>query len=148
LLSLKLRQEIFEEVELSEEGGQVKFKSTDLVGYFDIKILSIRYDYPDPDLYNYRAEVELLAEFRTLQHEKIWNELFRGEGVGFSNVNLRLTRFGRESASALEDAYQNGVSDLEDEVFKSEVLREYFRNYLRSEEPSIASEGKTRRRPP
>lgn len=120
-------QEIFKEVEMKEEGPRIVFKSEDLTGYFEIKILSARYDWPDPQATNFRADVQLQVEFKTLDDEMIWSGIYRGDGVGFSDPNIRLTRFGREGATALEDAFQNAIYEVQDAVLESQTLREYFR---------------------
>lgn len=120
-------QEIFSEVEVKEPGPKIQFKNPDLAGYFEIKITSARYDFPDPDLPNYRSDIELLVEFKTLQGEVMWRGGFKGEGIGFSNPSVRLTRFGREAASALEEAFQDAVSKMQEAVLTSPSLRDYFR---------------------
>jgi hypothetical protein len=122
-------QEIFSMVEVSEEGAGVRFKNVDLVGYFEIKIVSARYDWPDPNATKYRAEIQLMVEFKTNDDRVIWNDIFTGEGVGFSDPNIRLTRFGREASTALEDAFQNAVYDMQDSILASPSLREYFAAY-------------------
>lgn len=119
-------QEIFSEVELSEEGPKIQFKRTDLVGYFEIKIASARYDWPDPNATKYRAEIQLFVEFKTSDERVVWNGIFSGEGIGFSDPNIRLTRFGRDAATALEDAFQDAVYQMQDAVLASTELREHF----------------------
>jgi len=123
-------QEIFSEVELNEEGPKILFKQTDLVGYFEIKIANARYDWPDPNATKYRAEVQLFVEFKTFGEQVIWNGIFNGEGIGFSDPNIRLTRFGRDAATALEDAFQDAVYQMQDAVLASAELREYFGSLL------------------
>ena len=120
-------REIFSDVEVKEPGPKIQFKAEDLAGYFEIKIASARYDYPDAAATKFRADVELLVEFKTMGGEVIWNGIFQGEGIGFSDSNIRLTRFGRESATALEDAFQNAIYDMQDAVLESMTLRNYFR---------------------
>lgn len=123
-------KQIFEEVELCESGPKITFRNKDLAGYFRIKIVSVRYDYPTANLNNYRAEVELLVEFKTLQHNLIWSQYFRGDGFGISDANARLTDFGRGTSYALEDAFEKAVDEMEDEVYKSTTIRAYFRQNL------------------
>lgn len=136
-LAQEALQEVFDQVEIgeSEEKGQPKvtFKTPDLAGYFEISILNIRYDYPDANLSNYRAEVQLQVEFKTLQHQRVWSEVLEGQGVGFSNTNLRLTDFGQGAAAALEDAFHDAIDEMEDVVVKAQGLR----NYLRSLQASF-----------
>lgn len=121
---------IFQNVELQPAGpnNKIEFKSPDLAGYFEIKVTSARYDYPDPNVSTYRADIELLVEFKTLQHELVWSGAYRGDGVGFSNPDRNLTRFGKEAGSALEDAFQNAVYQMQDGVLNSPRLRQYFRS--------------------
>jgi len=123
-------QEIFEGVEISEPGPTIAFKTPGAVGYFDLRIVSVRYDYPEPDLTNYRAEVQLLVEFKTLQHQVIWSQYFRGQGQSLSDTDARLSDFGRGTAYALEDAFQRVVDDMQDEVLKAPEIREYLREQL------------------
>lgn len=135
-------KEIFAEVEHKEPGPKVVFKSQDLVGYFEVKTANLRYDFPDPGAYNYRANVELLAEFKTLDHQPVWGALLEGEGVGFSNRDLQLSPFGREAATAVEEAFQNAVYELRNAVLKAPPLRQYFRLHSKvraSEEVSPSS---------
>lgn len=120
-------QEIFEVAEMAESGPSIQFKTPDLAGYFEIKTLNIRYDYPETDRTVYRADVSLSVEFKTMQHQPIWSQVFYGEGSGFSDANTGLTDFGKGVSSALEDAFQRAIDDMEDEVVKSPVLREYLR---------------------
>ena len=122
-------QEIFSDVTIKEPGPQIQFKTPDLAGYFEIKIVNLRYDYPDPGASNYRAEVSLMVEFKTSEEETIWKSLFQGEGIGFSDPNQRLSEFGRGAASALEEAFQNAVYDMQDAVLKAPVLQQYFQWY-------------------
>ena len=134
-------QEIFSKVELSEEGPKIQFKTPDLAGYFEIKIASARYDWPDPNATKYRAEIQLLVEFKTFEDRVIWNDLFTGEGVGFSDPNIRLTRFGRDAATALEDAFQGAIYGMQDAVLKSPDLKAYFSSY--AEEHGLNTAGAT-----
>ncbi len=120
-------KEIFTGVEQKEPGPQVVFKSQDLVGYFEIKTVNLRYDFPDTGAYNYRADVELLVEFKTLEHEPVWRAIFQGEGVGFSNRDVNLSPFGREAATAVEDAFHNAIDSMQEALLKSPSLRQYFR---------------------
>ena len=121
-------KEIFQSVELKPAGPKIEFKSPDLAGYFEIKVSDARYDYPDPNATTYRADIELQVEFKTLDHELVWSGIYRGDGVGFSNPNRNLTRFGKEAGSALEDAFQNAVYQMQDGVLQSPRLRQYFRS--------------------
>jgi len=128
--------ELFDQVEIGELGKgpdpKIVFKTPDLAGYFEVSILNVRYDYPEADLSSYRAEVQFAAEFKTPHHdERVWREVFEGTGLGFSSTNLRLTDFGRGSAAALEEAFQNAVDHLEDGVEKSQGLRNYLRGTVR-----------------
>lgn len=123
-------QEIFSVVELAQPedpDAKVVFRAPDLAGYFEIKVSNIRYDYPEADRPVYRAEVRLFVEFKTLQHEPIWSQMFEGSGTGFSDTNIRLTEFGRGAASALEDAFQKAVDEMADVIVHSASLREYLR---------------------
>lgn len=120
-------QEIFSVTEMAEPGPPIQFKSPDLAGYFEIKTLNIRYDYPETNRTIYRADVSLSVEFKTMQHQTIWSRVFYGEGSGFSDANTGLTDFGKGVSSALEDAFQRAIDDMGDEVVKSPVLREYLR---------------------
>lgn len=122
--------EMFSRVELVEPGAQVKFKTPDLAGFFYVKVLSIRYDYPDPNLTVYRAEVEMLVEFKTFEHDPIWSSVVRGEGVGYSDSNAHISDFSRGASAALEDAYDKAVDDLSDAVYKAPRLRNYFSSHL------------------
>ena len=122
-------KQIFSNVELKQPGAKIEFKTPDMPGYFEIKIASARYDYPDPGLAQYQAEITLLVEFKTSGDEVVWKGIFEGSGVGYSDPNVRLTQFGREAASALEDAFQNAVYKMQDAVVNSQSLREYFRWY-------------------
>ena len=119
-------QEMFSAVEISEEGPKIVFKTSDLAGYFDVKIESIRYDYPDPNLSNYRADVQLFVEFKTLDDQVIWNGIFDGHGLGFSNTNYRQSDFGRGASAALEEAFQDAVKEMGDSIAKSRTLQGYF----------------------
>jgi hypothetical protein len=123
-------KEIFGYVEVSEPGAQAaKFKTQDLAGYFEIRIVNMRYDQPDDTATHFRADTELLVEFVVPLEGVIWRGLFAGEGVGFNDPNIRLTRFGREGAAALEEAFQNAIYKMQDAVIESAVLRDYFRRY-------------------
>ena len=130
-LAQEALQEIFDQVEIGEsvkgEGSKVLFKTPNLAGYFEISILNIRYDYPEANLSSYRGEVQLLVEFKTLEQQRVWSEVFEGHGLGFSNTNLRLTDFGQGAAAALEDAFQDAIDGMEDAVLKSDTLRNYLR---------------------
>lgn len=130
-LAQEALQEVFDQVEMAEVGKEaepkIAFRTPDLAGYFEIRISKIRYDYPEADLSSYRAEVQLSVEFKTLAHEKVWNDVFEGHGLGFSSADLRLTDFGRGSAAALEEAFQEAVDEVEDGVVKAPGLREYLR---------------------
>ena len=121
---------MFERVELSEPNAQITFKTPDLAGFFSVRTLTVRYDYPDPNLSVYRAEVEMSVEFRTFEHQPVWSTVVLGEGVGYDDPNFRLSEFSRGASSALEDAYQKAVDDIEDEVYKSQSLKEDFRGRL------------------
>lgn len=125
-------QEVFAQVEIgeSDKAAQPKivFKEPDLVGYFEVSILNVRYDYPDADLSSYRAEVQLSVEFKTLENQEVWREVFEGTGLGFSSSNVRLTSFGRGSAAALEEAFEDAIDRMEDTVLKAQGLRDYLRN--------------------
>lgn len=123
-------QQMFEKVDLTEAGAEISFKSPDLVGYFWVKTDSVRYDYPDPNLTLYRAEVELLIEFRTMDHELVWSNAVRGEGVGYANSSYRQSSFSQGASAAIEDAFQRAVDQIEDDIFKSPSLREHFRKQL------------------
>ena len=123
-------QQMFEAVELSEPGPEIVFSTPNLAGFFNVKTLSVRYDYPDPNLTVYRAEVEMLVEFRTFEHELVWSTSVRGEGAGYSDNNSKLSEFSQNSAAALEDAFQKAVDEIEAEIYKSPRLREYFRSRL------------------
>lgn len=123
-------KELFTEVEMRTPGPRLEFKSTDLAGYFEIKVTSVRYDYPDPDVANYRGEVELYVEFKTMQNDVVWKGIFKGDGISFSNADRNLTRFGREAGSALEDAFQDAVDRMQDGVLSSQQLRTYLRDRL------------------
>lgn len=123
----ELLLEVFEQVEIKPTGSKVEFKNPDLAGYFEIKINRVRYDYPDPDVSQYRADVELSVEFKNPQHETIWRGIFNGEGVSFSSTDRNLTRFGREAGAALEDAFKEATSKMQKGVLSSQSLKEYFR---------------------
>ena len=123
-------QKMFSSVEVIEPGAKITFKTPDLAGFFFMKILSIRYDYPDPNLTVYRAEVEMLAEFKTFDQELVWSRVVRGEGSGYDDPNFRLNNFSKGSSAAIEDAFLRTVDDMEDEIYKSPTLREYFRRRL------------------
>lgn len=131
-------QEIFKGVEPSAEGAEIQFKQTDLVGYFEIKISSARYDWPDPNATKYRAEIQLLVEFKTFEDQVIWNGIFTGTGVGFSDTNIRLTRFGRDAATALEDAFQNAIYQMQDAILGSVPLRSYLSETMSEPPPPPA----------
>jgi len=120
-------QEVFEGVELAEPGPKIAFKTPGLVGYFEIKVSNVRYDYPETGRPIYRAEVSLLVEFKSMQNQLIWSRIFTGEGTGFSDSNRSLTDFGKGASSALDDAFERAIDDMEDEVIQSASLREYFR---------------------
>lgn len=128
-------QEIFGEVRMKEPGDKVIFKGSPLAGYFEIRIQNARYDYPDPDLARYRAWAELLVEFKTMEHEVVWSKVFEGQGTGFSDANIRLHRFGREASRALEDAFQDALYQIQDEIVKTPLLRAYFRWYHARQNP-------------
>ena len=123
-------QGMFESVELCEPGAQITFKTPNLAGFFSVKTLSVRYDYPDPNLTVYRAEVEMFVEFRTFDHQLVWSTEVQGEGTGYNDSNSRLSEFSRGASSALEDAFLKVVDQIEDEIYKSPTLREYFRRKL------------------
>lgn len=128
-------QQIFREVELNEEDSQeIKFKSQDLAGYFEIKVLKLRYDWPDPGATKFRADVELMADFRKPNGRLVWRETFNGEGIGFTDTNIRLTRFGREATTALEDAFQEVVYAMQDGVKKSQEILMYLREFQAEKE--------------
>lgn len=133
-LAQEALQELFDQVEMSESAKEARpkitFKTPDLAGYFEISILNIRYDYPDANLSSYRAEVQLLIEFKTLQHREVWSEAVEGHGLGFSKKDLRLTDFGQGSAAALEEAFQEAVDEMEESIVKSQPLRDYLRRSL------------------
>lgn len=123
-------KELFSNVELTQPGAKViHFQQPDLAGYFEIKVASMRYDYPDSGASTYRGEAALYVEFKTFRDDVIWRDLFQGEGVGFTDPDVRLTRFGREAASALEEAFQNAVYKMQDAILESQTLRDYFRLY-------------------
>lgn len=122
--------EMFGRVELIEPGAQVKVRTADHAGFFYLKVLSVRYDYPDPNLTVYRAEVEMRIEFKTFEHDPIWSTVVRGEGVGYSDTNAHISDFSRSSSAALEDAYARAIDDISDAVYKSPRLRDYFRSRL------------------
>lgn len=129
-------QEVFDLVEVTQPEGpdaKIVFETPDLAGYFEIKVSNVRYDYPEADRPIYRAEARLLVEFKTLQGQAIWSQMFEGAGTGFSDTNIRLTDFGRGAASALEEAFQRAVDEMEDAVLKSPALREYLR--LKASQP-------------
>ena len=132
-------QELYKDVEMNEEGPQIHFKSQDLAGYFEIKIASVRYDWPDPRATKFRADVQLVAEFKTERGEVVWNGIFRGTGIGFTDTDIRLTRFGREATTALEDAFQNVVYELQEGVLHSKTLRDYFRWIQEKKNPAPTS---------
>lgn len=138
-------QEIFDGVEMAEPGSKIQFKTPDLAGYFEVKTLDIRYDYPDPSRKVYRADVSLLVEFNTLQHRLIWSHVFKGEGTGFSDVNTGLTDFGKGVSAALEDAFQRAIDDMEDEVARSPALREYLRSMGGGRQSQFVSQGESLR---
>lgn len=127
-------KEIFSDVEMKEPGPKIAFKSEDLAGYFEIKVSSARYDHGDTRATRFEAEVQILAEFKTMKDEIIWQGIFSGEGIGFSDKNIRLTRFGREAATALEDAFQNAVFEMQDAILESPTLRNYFRWRLENQQ--------------
>lgn len=120
--------EMFGKVDLGEPGANVKFKVPDLAGYFFVKVMSVRYDYPDPNLTVYRAEVEMLVEFKNFDQERIWSMAVRGEGAGYSDANAHISDFSRGASAALEDAYDKAIDELSDAVYKAPRLREYFRS--------------------
>lgn len=123
-------KELFSDVELTPRGAKIiHFQQPDLAGYFEIKVMSMRYDYPDSGASTYRGEAALYVEFKTFQEDVIWRDVFQGEGVGFTDPDVRLTRFGREAASALEEAFQNAVYEMQDAILESQTLRDYFRLY-------------------
>lgn len=122
-------QEVFKEVRMREPGPELRFKGSPLAGYFEVKIRRVRYDYPDADRPRYRAEAELVTEFKTMNHERVWSGSFLGEGAGFEDSNIRLNRFGRDTSRALEDAFQDALYQIQDEVLKAPVLAAYFRWY-------------------
>lgn len=130
-----LRQ-LFGKVEVAEEGPKIEFKAPDLAGYFEIKILSARYDFPDTDAARFLADVQLQVEFKTLNDDVIWSEIFRGEGRGFTNADERLTKFGRGASAALEAAFDDVVYEMQDGILASPPLREYFRSNLGSNVPA------------
>lgn len=138
--------EIFELVEVSEPtsegaaGPRMAFKNPDLIGYFEVKITNVRYDYPEAGRPHYRAEVKSLVEFKTMQDETVWSATFLGEGTGFSNTNIRLTDFGRGTSSALEDAFQKVVDEIADGAIQSPLLKEYFRRFT---PPPVSSENQS-----
>lgn len=130
--------QLFKNVELKER-SDADFKSKNLAGYFEVKILKMRYDWPDPRATRFRADVELLVTFRTMKDRVVWSESYVGEGVGFSDPNIRLTRFGREASTALEDAFQDAVDSMQDGVLKSEDLRVYLRERWARSNPGVSS---------
>lgn len=120
-------QGVFALVDMAEPGPKIEFKVPDLVGYFEIKVTNVRYDYPETGRPVYRAETSLLVEFKTMQNQVIWSRIFQGEGTGFSDSNISLTDFGKGASSALEDAFQRAIDDMEDAVVQSPSLKEYLR---------------------
>ena len=122
-------QEVFKEARMREPGPELRFKGSPLAGYFEVRIRRVRYDYPDTDRPRYRAEAELVAEFKTMNHERVWSGSFLGEGAGFEDSNIRLNRFGRDTSRALEDAFQDALYQIQEEVLKAPVLAAYFRWY-------------------
>ena len=123
-------QKMFSTVELVEPGAKITFKTQDIAGVFFVKTLSIRYDYPNPNLTVYRAEVEILAEFKTLEQETVWSKAVQGEGSGYDDPNFRLNDFSKGSSAAVEDAFLKAIDEMEDEIYKSPTLRDYFRRRL------------------
>lgn len=121
-------QEVFEEVRMKEPGEEMAFSGGPLAGYFEIKIERVRYDYPDTDRPRYRAEVQLLAEFKTMGHEPIWSHVFWGEGSGFEDANIRLNRFARDASAALDAAFSDGLYQIQEGILESPTLRNYFRS--------------------
>ncbi len=129
-------QEIFSDVVISDtEGPKIRFKADDLAGFFEITISSIRYDFPDARATRFEADCQLLVEFKTFKDEVIWQQVFQGQGVGYSDPNIRLTKFGRDASSALEDAFQSAVYEMQDAILHSPTLLEYFRWYNAKNNP-------------
>ncbi|MBI4115404.1 MAG: hypothetical protein HY447_02390 [Candidatus Omnitrophica bacterium] len=121
-------QEIFGLVETKDPGPDVRFRSSDLAGYFEVRIDGARYDFPEANVSNLRAEVQLLVEFKTLQNELVWQQLFEGQGTGYADANQKLTEFGRGSSQALEDAFQDAIDQMQDGILASERLKLHFRD--------------------
>lgn len=124
-------REIFGDVVVEKmgKGGEVHFAGKELPGYFEIKVVNLRYDYPDERAPDYRADTEIQAEFKTFAGELIWGGIFRGSGRGFPDPNIRLTEFGRSSAAAVEESYENALYEMQDSIRASAPLKAYFRDY-------------------
>jgi len=123
-------RELFADVVLEKvrEGGG-RFAGKELPGYFEIKVVNLSYDYPDPGARDYRAETEIQAEFKTLAGEVIWGGVFRGSGRGFPDPDIRLTKFGQDSAIAVEESFEDALYEMQDAIRASAVLKNYCRDY-------------------
>lgn len=121
--------EIFQQVETKKPGPKIELGAPEEVGYFEIKIVDSRFDFPDPGADNYRAEIQILTEFKTPREEVVWKGIFTGKGIGYSDPNVRMNEFGAGAANAVEDAFQNAIYEMQDGILESATLRDYFRWY-------------------
>ena len=122
-------RELFTDVVLEKAREGARFGGRDLPGYFEVKVVDLKYDPPDPGAPDYRAETEIKAEFKTLGGEVIWGGVFRGNGRGFPDPDIRLTRFGRDSAVAVEESFEDALYEMQDAIRASTVLKDYLRDY-------------------